>query len=71
VDVHRVRVRGPAVVEETPPNQHFKPWITFGPRGQIVLVWRTWLGPPATPRGENPRRTESWFARVSYQAFKG
>jgi hypothetical protein len=38
--------QGPATVAETPPNQQFKPWISYGPRGQIVLVWRTWLGPP-------------------------
>lgn len=33
--------RGPTLVAETPANQRFKPWITYGPSGQIALVWRT------------------------------
>ncbi len=41
--------RGPALVGEQPPNQRFKQWITFGPSGQLALVWRTAHGgPPAT-----------------------
>jgi hypothetical protein len=37
---------GPAVIAELPANQQFKPWISYGPHSQLVLVWRTWLGPP-------------------------
>jgi hypothetical protein len=36
--------RGPALVGEAPPNPRFKPWISFGPSGQIALVWRTLHG---------------------------
>jgi hypothetical protein len=25
---------------------HFKPWLSFGPSGQLALVWRTWEGTP-------------------------
>jgi hypothetical protein len=46
--------QGPTVVAETPPNQQFKPWISYGPRGQLVLVWRTWLGPPNDARPGRP-----------------
>ncbi len=40
--------QGPTVVAETPPNQQFKPWLSYGPHGQLLLVWRTWLGSPDT-----------------------
>ncbi len=40
--------QGPTVVAETPPNQQFKPWLSYGPHGQLLLVWRTWLGSPNT-----------------------
>lgn len=35
---------GPVDVAESPPNQQFKPWITYGAHGDIALVWRTWHG---------------------------
>jgi len=35
----------PALVGESPPNQQFKPWISYSPTGEIALVWRTWHGP--------------------------
>ena len=39
---------GPTQVAESPPNQQFKPWITYGKNGDIALVWRTWQGAPET-----------------------
>jgi hypothetical protein len=39
---------GPTMVSETQTFQNFKPWISYGPQGQLALVWRTWLGPPNT-----------------------
>jgi hypothetical protein len=38
--------QGPTDVAEGPPNQRFKPWLNYGPSGQLVLVWRTWEGTP-------------------------
>ena len=38
--------QGPTQVAESPPNQRFKPWITYGANGDIALVWRTWHGAP-------------------------
>jgi hypothetical protein len=32
---------GPTLVGEDPGNQRFKPWLSFGPAGQLALVWRT------------------------------
>jgi hypothetical protein len=32
---------GPTLVGEAPANLRFKPWIAFGPTGQLALVWRT------------------------------
>lgn len=32
---------GPTLVGEAPANQRFKPWLSFGPFGQVALVWRT------------------------------
>jgi hypothetical protein len=49
--------QGPTVIEDTPSNpaacpaagcQLFKPWISYGPSGELVLVWRTWEGSPNT-----------------------
>jgi hypothetical protein len=40
--------QGPVDVAESPPNQRFKPWISYGPTGVIALVWRTWHGAPDT-----------------------
>lgn len=49
--------QGPSVVVETPSNPQacpvggcrlFKPWISYGPSGQLLLVWRTWEGTPGT-----------------------
>jgi hypothetical protein len=37
---------GPTLVAEAPANQRFKPWLSYGPRGQLALVWRTWNGSP-------------------------
>jgi hypothetical protein len=39
---------GPTAVAEAPPNQQFKPWLSYGPDGQLLLVWRTWHGAPNT-----------------------
>jgi hypothetical protein len=39
---------GPTDVGEAPPNLQFKPWLSFGPSGQLALVWRTWHGTPGT-----------------------
>lgn len=33
--------RGPLLVGEEPPNERFKPWISYSPSGDIDLVWRT------------------------------
>jgi hypothetical protein len=33
--------QGPAVVAEKPANPRFKPWIAYGPTGQLALMWRT------------------------------
>ena len=39
---------GPALVGEGSPDQQSKPSISYGPAGELVLVWRTWLGSPNT-----------------------
>ncbi|MHB1582814.1 MAG: sialidase family protein [Acidimicrobiales bacterium] len=39
---------GPTDVAESPPDQRFKPWISYGPDGDLALVWRTWHGAPGT-----------------------
>src|SRR5262249_52927768 len=36
----------PTPVAETPLNPQFKPWLSYGPSGQILLAWRTWHGNP-------------------------
>src|SRR5262249_33871979 len=41
--------QGPTLVSESPAGPHFKPWISYGPAGQLVLVWRTWHGTPNNP----------------------
>jgi len=33
--------QGPTPVGEDPPNPRFKPWLSFGPSGQLALTWRT------------------------------
>jgi BNR/Asp-box repeat len=33
--------RGPTLVGEDPANPRLKPWISYGPSGQLALVWRT------------------------------
>jgi hypothetical protein len=38
--------QGPTDVTESGGNVHFKPWVSFGPSGQLALVWRTWEGTP-------------------------
>jgi len=40
--------QGPVDVAESPPNQRFKAWISYGPTGNIALVWRTWHGSPGS-----------------------
>lgn len=40
--------QGPTDVGEAPPNQQFKPWLSFSPSGQLALVWRTYHGTPGT-----------------------
>ncbi|MBO0728192.1 MAG: exo-alpha-sialidase [Acidimicrobiaceae bacterium] len=40
--------QGPTNVGEAPPNQRFKPWLSYGPSGNLLLVWRTSEGNPAT-----------------------
>lgn len=37
---------GPTNVTEPGGHVHFKPWLSFGPAGQLALVWRTWEGTP-------------------------
>jgi hypothetical protein len=41
--------QGPSNVTEPGGNVHFKPWVSFGPSGQLALVWRTWEGTPNAP----------------------
>jgi hypothetical protein len=41
--------QGPTNVTEPGGNVHFKPWLSFGPSGQLALVWRTWEGAPNQP----------------------
>jgi hypothetical protein len=36
----------PTNVTEPGGHVHFKPWLSFGPSGQLALVWRTWEGTP-------------------------
>jgi hypothetical protein len=38
----------PTNVTEPGGHVHFKPWLSFGPSGQLALVWRTWEGTPPT-----------------------
>ena len=38
--------QGPTNVTEPGSHVHFKPWLSFGPSGQLALVWRTWEGAP-------------------------
>jgi hypothetical protein len=33
--------QGPASVGDAPPKPRFKPWLSYGPSGTLVLVWRT------------------------------
>ena len=40
--------QGPTMVAESPANQQFKTWISYGTGGDIALVWRTWHGVPET-----------------------
>ena len=40
---------GPALVGESYPDQQFKPWLSYGSNGELLLVWRTWLGTPTPP----------------------
>ena len=53
---------GPALVEESPPNPRFEPWITFGASDNLAIVWRThrpWrvrrLGSPGTTHSSQQR----------------
>ncbi len=32
---------GPTLVGQDPANPRFKPWLSYGPSGQLALVWRT------------------------------
>lgn len=32
---------GPTLVAEAPANPRFKPWLSYGPTGELALVWRT------------------------------
>jgi hypothetical protein len=41
--------QGPTNITEPGGNVHFKPWLSFGPSGQLALVWRTWEGTPNQP----------------------
>ena len=38
--------QGPTIVAEPGGHVHFKPWLSFGPSGQLAVVWRTWEGTP-------------------------
>jgi len=40
--------QGPTMVAESPANQQFKTWISYGTGGDIALVWRSWQGAPET-----------------------
>lgn len=49
--------QGPTTVAEAPSDpatcptggcQQFKPWLSYSPSGQLLLVWRTWHGSPNT-----------------------
>jgi hypothetical protein len=33
--------RGPTLVGEPSANERFKPWLSYGPSGQLAIVWRT------------------------------
>jgi hypothetical protein len=37
---------GPTTVGAAGKNQLFKPWLAYGPSGQLALVWRVWHGSP-------------------------
>jgi hypothetical protein len=41
--------QGPTNITEAGGHVHFKPWLSFGPSGQLALVWRTWEGTPNQP----------------------
>ncbi len=40
--------QGPAYVAEAGTNQQFKPWLSYGPSGQLLLMWKSWQGTPGT-----------------------
>jgi hypothetical protein len=40
--------QGPTDVAESPPNPQFKPWLSYGPSGELALVWRTYHGTVGT-----------------------
>lgn len=41
--------QGPTLVSDSPANPKFKPWLSYGPSGQLLLVWRNWHGTPNSP----------------------
>jgi hypothetical protein len=41
--------QAPTNITEPGGNVHFKPWLSYGPSGQLALVWRTWEGTPNQP----------------------
>jgi hypothetical protein len=56
---------GPTLVAESPANQRFKPWLSSGPDGQLLLVWRTWEGTP------NAAPYDVWLAVGRDQGRRG
>src|SRR5262249_27332378 len=60
------RWQGPIEVGEAPANPRFKPWISFGPSGEIDLVWRTLHGTSIT---SDPY--DVWAAVGRHQAAEG
>lgn len=40
--------QGPTDVAEPGTHQKFKPWLSYGPSGQLALMWRSWQGTPGT-----------------------
>ena len=53
---------GPTLVGQDPANQRFKPWLAYGPGGQLALVWRTFY---------SDKSYDVWAAVASSETKKG
>jgi hypothetical protein len=53
---------GPTLVAQDPANQRFKPWMSYGPSGQLALVWRTFY---------SDKSYDVWAAVASDETKKG